>query len=93
MSDKRFISNIPEVNTVVSLVFWCGTNGNIVKANHPIFADCWLLVLLPVAVDAVEDSVLVFLGKDRVTGFRFVSSHIVDDHHLPPFSLKCLQSS
>ena len=77
---------------IASLVLWCGTNGHIVKANHPLPADCWVLVLLIVAVDAVVDSVLVFLDEDRVTGFRIVSNHIVDDHHLPPFSLQCLQS-
>ena len=62
MPDKRFFSNIPDENTIV-------------EEDHPLPATAWLLVLLPEAVDAVKDSVLVVFDDDRVTGFRIARNH------------------
>ena len=49
-----------------SLVLWCLGNGHIVEVSHLLPADSRLLVLTTMAVDAVEVSLLVFLGEDSV---------------------------
>ena len=49
-----------------SLVLWCLGNGHIVEVSHLLPADSRLLILTTMAVDAVEVSLLVFLGEDSV---------------------------
>ena len=64
---KDLFSNIHErENPVVSLVLRCLRNGHIVEVGDLLLADSGLLFLPPVAVDAVEVSVLVFPGEDSV---------------------------
>ena len=68
------------------MVLWCQRNCDIVEADDLLPSDNWILVLLlslvrvvSPAVDAVELSVIVFLGEDSVAP--------VDNYHLPPISL------
>ena len=83
-------SNIHNVTTVVSQFLCWLRNGHIVEVGDLVSADSLFLVLTPVltAVAAVEVSLLVFPGQDSLT----VLIHRIDDHHLPPSSLQCLQS-
>ena len=47
-------------------VLWNPRNGHIVEVGDLLLSDSRLRVLTPVTVDAVEVSVLVFLGEDSV---------------------------
>ena len=86
----HFNLNITLLRVFLNIQFNLVADADIVEADDVPPADDWFLVLLlslvrvvPVAVDAVEVSVLVFPGEDSAT----VVIVRIDDHHLPPSSL------